>query len=82
MTVYCRNCGKQNDDPGGNLDGYSCGNCGHRALYRKEDDKAGTVMMSGVSAAIGAGLGGPIGAIIGAAIGYYIGSEVDKGKKT
>ena len=83
MAVKCQNCGSENKDPGGDLQGYRCGSCGQQSLVRipNEEDKTGRIAASGLGAAIGAGVLGPIGAIIGAGIGYLIGEEADKKNK-
>lgn len=75
MPVYCRKCGKENHDPGGNLSFHKCKFC-NGTLFRSGG--GGRVAGAGIGAAIGAGVGGPIGAIVGAFVGFFIGDEVDK----
>jgi len=80
MAVICKHCGKENNDPGGELSQFHCGHCGHGPLVRitQEEQKAGKVVGAGVGAAIGAGLGGPIGAVLGALIGFALGQKADE----
>jgi hypothetical protein len=80
MPVFCQNCGKENKDPGGNLQGYHCGFCGKGPLKRvpKEHVEGGGIIGAGIGAALGAGVGGPVGAIIGALFGYFLGEEAGK----
>lgn len=78
--LICKNCGRQNTDPGGDLSKYRCGHCQGGPLVRPNQPPASaeTVVASGVCAAIGAGVGGPLGAVVGALIGYAIGDSSNK----
>ena len=76
MPVYCQNCGRELNDPGGDLNQYTCSHCGSNRLVRvPKKSEGGAIVGAGIGAAVGAGIGGPVGAIIGAGLGYFIGKK-------
>jgi len=80
MAVYCQNCGKEVNDPGGDLKHYRCGHCkvGNLARVPKGRVESGGTIGAGIGAAIGAGVGGPVGAVVGALVGFFLGQEAGK----
>jgi len=74
MPVFCRNCKKENPDPGQNLPWSSCRHCGGQLTRSKG---VGRIAGAGLLALMGAEFG-PIGAIIGGVLGFFVGDVFDK----
>lgn len=84
MPVFCQNCGTENTDPGGPVEPYHCGRCGHRALVRIPEfsaPKNATSTDTVLAAILGAGIGGSIAGPAGALVGGLIGAVISGSKK-
>lgn len=80
MTLVCQNCGKLNQDPGGNPHVYRCGACGQQRLVRTPSEAEKRRIVSAIAGAsiVGLATENPLGALAGAIIGYIFGDRVFK----
>lgn len=85
--MVCQNCRAVNQDPGGDLYGYLCGVCGHRALARvayrptSRAEAGGAAGGAVFGALLGAILAPGFGWILGAAIGGLVGASETRGRQ-
>ena len=87
--VICQHCGTRAFDPGEDLQGWTCGNCGMATLVRFPDPPPiqtkpkSSIGAAIATAAIGAAVGGfvgPVGACVGGILGFAFGHIVGERK--
>jgi hypothetical protein len=77
MAIVCQACGATYQDPGGDLSGYYCTNCGNSAFMRQQAPSSSSGPRAVAGGAIGATIGGvllgPGGALLGGILGAMVG---------